>query len=81
MFEAKQLRKAAILAAAVNGADAFWRLPCRGRSGLGLIDPIMDFNAVSTHAHTIHGPSNFGLGATPGSMNVRNSLTYVQISY
>ena len=60
------------LTALVCCSEAFWRLPCRGRSGLGLIDPIMDSGRVSSHSHTIQGPSNFGLSANGSSMMVRD---------
>ncbi|KAI0459952.1 hypothetical protein F5B21DRAFT_203547 [Xylaria acuta] len=43
--------------------EAFWRMECRGSTGLARIDPIIDFSKVSGHAHTIHGSSGFGLSA------------------
>lgn len=36
-------------------ADAFWRLPCRGRTGLSRLDPIVDQGKISSHVHSIHG--------------------------
>ncbi|KAI1178417.1 hypothetical protein F4777DRAFT_575953 [Nemania sp. FL0916] len=45
-------------------ADAFWRMECRGSTGVARMDPIMDPNKISGHAHTVHGSSGFGLGAT-----------------
>jgi len=63
--------KASALSLAVSAlslagsADAFWRLPCRGRSGVGRLDPIMDPGKVSDHVHVIHGGSNFGIDNTP----------------
>ncbi|MBE7180870.1 MAG: DUF1996 domain-containing protein [Terriglobus roseus] len=51
-------------AALVGSADAFWRMPCHGRTGLARIDPIVDPGEVSGHAHAIHGGSGFGMGAT-----------------
>ncbi|KAI8633215.1 hypothetical protein F5Y19DRAFT_294316 [Xylariaceae sp. FL1651] len=45
-------------------AEAFWRMECRGSTGLARIDPLVDPNKISSHAHTIHGSSGFGLGAT-----------------
>lgn len=42
---------------AAPGADAFWRMECRGRSGLALIDPLVNPGAKSSHAHTIAGGS------------------------
>ncbi|KAI9818258.1 MAG: hypothetical protein M1832_004474 [Thelocarpon impressellum] len=51
------------LLALVGGADAFWRLPCQGRSGLARIDPLVNPGAVAPHAHTIHGGSNFGMNS------------------
>ena len=35
--------------------DAFWRLPCRGRTGLARLDPLVDPGTVSPHVHSIHG--------------------------
>jgi len=39
----------------VSGASAFWRMPCRSRTGLARIDPLMDPNEVSDHVHSIFG--------------------------
>jgi hypothetical protein len=36
---------------------AFWRMPCRTRSGLARIDPLVSNGSVSQHAHAIHGSS------------------------
>ena len=51
------------LLALSGAANAFWRMPCRGRTGLARIDPIVDTGVVSTHAHAIHGGSSFGMSA------------------
>lgn len=49
---------AAIAAAVIAGsAEAFWRMECRGRSGLARIDPLVNPGVASTHAHTIFGSS------------------------
>lgn len=45
------------LAAFSGMADAFWRLPCRGRSGLARVDPLMDPGKPSYHVHAVHGSS------------------------
>lgn len=42
----------------VSTVNAFWRMPCRGRTDLARIDPIVDFGEVSAHAHTLHGGSS-----------------------
>lgn len=52
--KATALSVAVTLLSATN-VDAFWRMPCRSRTGLARIDPIMDPGMVSDHAHTIHG--------------------------
>ncbi|KAI1305715.1 hypothetical protein F5Y03DRAFT_150063 [Xylaria venustula] len=44
--------------------EAFWRMECRGVSGVARIDPIVDFNKISGHSHTVHGSSGFSLSAT-----------------
>lgn len=36
-------------------SDAFWRLPCRARSGAARIDPLMAFGTIGDHVHVIHG--------------------------
>jgi len=41
---------------------AFWRLECRGRVGLGRIDPLVAFGKASQHVHAIHGSN--GMSAT-----------------
>lgn len=35
--------------------SAFWRLPCRGRTGVARLDPIVDPGEISPHVHVIHG--------------------------
>lgn len=52
--------------------NAFWRLPCRSRSGLARIDPIVNFGAVGAHVHAIHGGSNFGPDATAADLLTSN---------
>ncbi|KAL2813195.1 hypothetical protein BDW59DRAFT_34900 [Aspergillus cavernicola] len=51
----------ACLAAFSGVADAFWRLPCRGRSGLARMDPLIDPGEPSYHVHTVHGSNGFGM--------------------
>ncbi|KAF2717495.1 hypothetical protein K431DRAFT_333967 [Polychaeton citri CBS 116435] len=50
--------------ALVGNAAAFWRMPCRSRTGLGRIDPIVDPGTISSHVHAIHGGKNFGFNTT-----------------
>ncbi|KAF7853657.1 hypothetical protein EAF04_010648 [Stromatinia cepivora] len=54
------LEKATILAGLASNVDAFWRLPCRSRSGLARIDPLVNPGAIAQHAHAVHGSSGFG---------------------
>jgi len=49
------LSLAVSLLSASGSVDAFWRMPCRSRTGLARLDPLMDPGVVSDHAHTIHG--------------------------
>ncbi|KAI9367308.1 hypothetical protein BJX61DRAFT_317305 [Aspergillus egyptiacus] len=58
----------ASLAAFSGVADAFWRLPCRGRSGLARMDPLVNPGEPSYHVHTVHGSSGFGLTADMASL-------------
>ncbi|KAL2354780.1 WSC domain-containing protein [Cryomyces antarcticus] len=58
----------------VGVSDAFWRLPCRARSGLGRIDPLVDSGSVADHVHAIHGGNNFGLSSTSDDL-LKSSCT------
>lgn len=49
-------------------SQAFWRMPCRSRTGLARIDPIMSPGTVSEHAHAIHG----GNSGSPRSHSTRS---------
>ncbi|CAG8899855.1 unnamed protein product [Penicillium egyptiacum] len=49
-------------------ANAFWRLPCRGRSGLARVDPIVDPGEVSGHVHAVHGGGSFGMSSDQSSL-------------
>lgn len=60
-----KLSLAASVLSVAGSVDAFWRMPCRSRTGLARMDPIMDPGVVSDHAHTIHGGGNFAMDATP----------------
>lgn len=50
----------AVLLAGTGVVDAFWRLPCQGRTGVARIDPLAQYGEVAHHAHVIHGGNNFG---------------------
>ncbi|GAB1314204.1 hypothetical protein MFIFM68171_04414 [Madurella fahalii] len=50
--------------ASVSGAAAFWRMECRGRVGMARLDPLVNPNTVSHHAHVIHGSSGFSEKST-----------------
>ncbi|KAG5296656.1 WSC domain-containing protein [Histoplasma ohiense] len=58
------MRLLVVLAATISPALAFWRLPCRGRVGLGPIDPIVNPGKRSSHVHALHGAGNLGLTNT-----------------
>ncbi|KAJ5198923.1 hypothetical protein N7472_004127 [Penicillium cf. griseofulvum] len=61
----------ACLALFPSYATAFWRLPCRGRSGLARLDPIVEPGEVSSHAHAVHGAGGFGMSSSQEEL--RNS--------
>ncbi|KAJ5104428.1 hypothetical protein NUU61_001775 [Penicillium alfredii] len=44
-------------------ANAFWRLPCRGRAGVARLDPIIDPGKISSHVHAVHGAGSFGMNS------------------
>ncbi|KAJ5649325.1 uncharacterized protein N7484_003048 [Penicillium longicatenatum] len=52
--------------------DAFWRLPCRGRTGLARLDPIVDPGVISSHVHSIHGGGNFGMSSDSTTLRESN---------
>lgn len=45
----------AILSTAIHGADAFFRMPCRGLLGIARLDPLVNPGEIAHHAHNIHG--------------------------
>lgn len=47
----------AVLLGLAGSANAFWRMECPGRLDVARIDPIVNFNDVSAHAHSLHGSS------------------------
>lgn len=53
------MKSAASLSTAVallsGTANAFWRMPCHDPIALARLDPIVDRDVASAHAHTIHG--------------------------
>ncbi|KAL4918450.1 hypothetical protein BDW62DRAFT_65178 [Aspergillus aurantiobrunneus] len=58
----------ACLAAFSGVADAFWRLPCRGRSGLARMDPLISPGEPSYHVHAVHGSKGFSMSADMSSL-------------
>jgi len=59
--------------------DAFWRMPCRSRSGLARIDPLVANGSISQHAHAIHGSSGFDISASYNSL-VDGSCTSCEVA-
>lgn len=56
----KSVASLSVAAVVLSGsANAFWRMPCHDRTALQRLDPIVDPGKASSHAHTIHGGSNF----------------------
>ncbi|OAQ95626.1 hypothetical protein LLEC1_03641 [Akanthomyces lecanii] len=47
----------AVLLGLAGSANAFWRMECPGRLNVARIDPIVNLNDVSAHAHSLHGSS------------------------
>ncbi|KAF2106585.1 hypothetical protein BDV96DRAFT_507567 [Lophiotrema nucula] len=61
----KSIAKLAAAVGALSGAaDAFWRMDCHSRTGLVRLDPLVEPDEISSHAHVVHGGSNFGMQAT-----------------
>ncbi|OAA71478.1 WSC domain-containing protein [Cordyceps fumosorosea ARSEF 2679] len=53
----------AVLLALAGSANAFWRMECPGRLDVARIDPIVNHNDVSAHAHSLHGSSGLSASA------------------
>lgn len=51
----------ALAAGLIAPADAFWRLPCRGRTGVARIDPIVDPGKPAAHVHSLHGSGGMSI--------------------
>ena len=47
--------KATFLTVLTVQVDAFWRMPCRSRSGIARIDPLVTNGSIAEHVHAIHG--------------------------
>ncbi|PYH90916.1 hypothetical protein BO71DRAFT_461155 [Aspergillus ellipticus CBS 707.79] len=60
------------LAALSGVADAFWRLPCRGRSGVARMDPLMASGKPSDHVHAVHGSGGFTMSSTEATLKKGN---------
>ncbi|PBP23627.1 WSC domain-containing protein [Diplocarpon rosae] len=55
--------QATLFAGLLGTVAGFWRMPCRGRVGLARIDPLVNFNEIAPHVHSIHGSSGFSINA------------------
>ncbi|KAF2743198.1 hypothetical protein M011DRAFT_471558 [Sporormia fimetaria CBS 119925] len=60
----KSATQFAAAAALLAGVDAFWRMPCKTKTGVARIDPIVNPGEIAPHAHAIFGGSNFGMSST-----------------
>ncbi|KAF4120756.1 protein of unknown function (DUF1996) [Geosmithia morbida] len=69
----------AATAGLVVGANAFWRMECPGRSGLGRIDPIISPGEISAHVHAIAGSGAFSMDADTSSL-VAGDCTSCRVS-
>lgn len=47
----------AVLLGLAGSANAFWRMECPGRLDVARVDPIVNPNDFSAHAHTLFGSS------------------------
>jgi hypothetical protein len=51
------LKAALFLLSYSVSVSAFWRMPCKGRTGLARIDPLVSPGEIAEHAHAVHGGS------------------------
>tara|TARA_R110002060_G_scaffold9705_1_gene14629 strand:- start:120 stop:392 length:273 start_codon:yes stop_codon:yes gene_type:complete len=54
-INAPVLKATLVTALAVGQVSAFWRMPCRSRTGVARIDPLVTNGSVAEHVHAIHG--------------------------
>ncbi|KAF4618056.1 hypothetical protein G7Y89_g14992 [Cudoniella acicularis] len=59
--------------------NAFWRMPCRARSGLARMDPLVSVGTTSGHVHAIHGSSGFSETADTSAL-LAGECTSCQVS-
>jgi Domain of unknown function (DUF1996) len=71
-------RAVLVLALAQDGI-AFWRMPCRSRSGLARMDPLVSPGEASGHVHAIHGSS--GMLSTLQPLNQPSSALLSEFQY
>ncbi|KAL9006607.1 MAG: hypothetical protein Q9188_000644 [Gyalolechia gomerana] len=64
MYNTVRSIAAVALTISLPSANAFWRLECDGSVGTARIDPLMDFDGLSDHIHTIKGGSAFSATST-----------------
>ncbi|KAH7383534.1 hypothetical protein BKA64DRAFT_160850 [Cadophora sp. MPI-SDFR-AT-0126] len=57
------LKAALVSVLAVGQVSAFWRMPCRARTGIARIDPLVTNGSVAEHVHAIHGSGGFSVSA------------------
>ncbi|KAI0471752.1 hypothetical protein GGR56DRAFT_682008 [Xylariaceae sp. FL0804] len=71
--------KASIAAAALGAAPvtAFWRMECRGETGLARIDPIESPGEISGHTHSILGSGGFSVDADFDSLRAANCTSCI----
>ncbi|KAK7510427.1 hypothetical protein IWZ03DRAFT_77820 [Phyllosticta citriasiana] len=67
------LASGALAALSLTGtANAFWRMPCRGRTALERVDPIVDPGKISSHAHSVQGSGAFAESVTFDELRASN---------
>ena len=54
-INAPVLKATLVTVLAVGQVSAFWRMPCRSRTGIARIDPLVTNGSVAEHVHAIHG--------------------------
>ncbi|KAL3423325.1 hypothetical protein PVAG01_05072 [Phlyctema vagabunda] len=79
LFTTSTVAKVAALLATVSNVEAFWRMPCRQRTGIARIDPIVNFGEVSKHAHAIHGGNAISSTSTTSDL-LASTCTSCEVS-
>nr|POE72895.1 hypothetical protein CFP56_30834 [Quercus suber] len=66
--------------AGASTVSAFWRMPCRSRTGAARLDPIIDIGTISDHVHTFHGGNAIGMETSYDDLRADSTCTSCEVT-